>query len=38
MPMIALHRVVLPMPLRPMIATDSRPIENETSSSACARP
>ena len=27
MPTIALHRVVLPMPLRPTIATDSRPME-----------
>ena len=38
MPMIALQSVVLPMPLRPMIAIDSLPISNETSSSACARP
>ena len=28
--MIALHRVVLPMPLRPTIATDSFPIEKVT--------
>ena len=34
MPMIELQSVVLPMPLRPMIATDSLPISNETSSSA----
>ena len=27
MPMIALHSVVLPMPFRPTIAIDSRPIE-----------
>ena len=38
MPMIELHSVVLPMPLRPMIATDSLPISNETSSSARALP
>ncbi len=36
--MIAVHSVVLPMPLRPMIATDSRSIRNETSSSARAEP
>ena len=30
--MIALHRVVFPMPLRPMIATDSVPIEKESPS------
>ena len=36
--MIALHSVVFPMPLRPTIATDSRSIENVTSSSACALP
>ena len=38
MPMIALHSVVLPMPLRPTIAIDSRPIANVTSSSAWALP
>ena len=32
--MIALHSVVFPIPLRPMIAIDSVPISNETSSSA----
>ena len=31
MPMIALQSVVLPMPLRPTIATDSLPIANVTS-------
>ena len=36
--MIALQSVVLPMPLRPMMATDSLPISNDTSSSARARP
>jgi hypothetical protein len=29
-PMIAAQRVDFPMPLRPMIATDSLPIENVT--------
>ena len=38
MPMIALQSVVLPIPFRPTIATDSRPIVNATSSSACALP
>ena len=37
-PMIALQSVVLPMPLRPITAIASVPIENETSSSACAEP
>ena len=36
--MIALQRVVLPMPLRPTIAMDSLPISNVTSSSAWAVP
>ena len=36
--MIALQSVVLPMPLRPTTATDSRPISNVTSSSARALP
>ena len=36
--MIALQSVVLPMPLRPTIATDSWPISKLTSSSACALP
>ncbi len=36
--MIALQSVVLPMPFRPTIATDSRPIAKATPSSACALP
>ncbi len=36
--MIALQSVVLPIPFRPTIAIDSRPIEKLTSSSACALP
>ena len=37
-PMIELQSVVLPMPLRPITATASVPIENATCSSACAVP
>ena len=37
-PISELQSVVLPIPLRPITATASRPIENETSSSACAEP
>ena len=36
--MIALHSVVLPMPLRPMSATGSSPISKLTSCRTCARP
>ncbi len=36
--MIALQSVVLPIPLRPTIETDSTPTSNETSSSARAVP
>ena len=36
--MIALHNVVLPIPLRPTIDTGSRPIVKVTSSRACALP
>jgi hypothetical protein len=36
--MIAAHNVVLPIPFRPTIATDSRLIENVTSWRACAPP
>src|SRR5918995_6324581 len=37
-PMSVSHSVDLPIPLRPMIATDSTPIEKETSSSTCDDP
>ena len=32
------HNVDLPIPLRPTIATDSTPIENDTSSRTCDAP
>ena len=32
------HSVDLPIPLRPMIATDSTPIENDTFSRTCDAP
>ena len=38
MPMIAAQSVVLPMPLRPTIATAWSPSSNETSWSTCALP
>ena len=37
-PMIAAHSVVLPMPLRPMIATGSSRISKLRSCRTCARP
>ena len=36
--MIVSHSVDLPIPLRPMIATDSTPIENDTFSKHLRRP
>ena len=37
-PISVLHSVDLPMPLRPMTATASTPIANETWSSTCELP
>jgi hypothetical protein len=37
-PTIALHSVVLPMPLRPTMEVAPPAISNDTSSSACAVP
>ena len=36
--MIVSHSVDLPIPLRPMIATGSTPIENDTFSNTCDVP
>ena len=38
MPISTLQRVVLPMPLRPMIAIGSFPISNSTPWRMCERP